>query len=217
VWRRGALDCGAAVNLLTALLLFQLRSCTVDRMPVVLVSSSFESMPALVVPGSLDPMPVTLVGFCGEPTEPTFRSLACADLPLDSDCGQLASLWQHVYRPKRLVVLAECKEVTGTIRAKRVEPDGDVHIQLKLDDGLQALLNQKNRTRQHGCLVVEPVCIHPVTQTDAKEACRSFVSPVTVPKVGARVRVVGSYVLDNEGGHGWREIHPVSVLEEIKP
>ena len=47
---------------------------------------------------------------------------------------------------------------------------GDYHIQLKLDPGQPRFLNTKNMTKQKGCLVMEPICIKPVTQEDAKKS-----------------------------------------------
>jgi hypothetical protein len=127
-----------------------------------------------------------------------------------------SSLWQHVYKAYRLEVIEECKTVTGTINLIRKEKDGDLHIQLKLDKGQGYLLNKKNKTRQKGCLVLEPVCIGKVTQQSALGYCDDYVNKVYIPEVGEHVRVTGSYVLDTEAGHGWREIHPVTKIEVIK-
>jgi hypothetical protein len=54
------------------------------------------------------------------------------------------------------------------------EPDGDFHIRLALDPGQEDLLNEKNMTVQHGDLVIEPICEHPVTQADAIGSCENF-------------------------------------------
>ncbi len=57
------------------------------------------------------------------------------------------TLWNHVYKPSRLVVQEKCVTVTGTIvdatanqkthrkDGVRHEPDGDIHGWLKLDPG----------------------------------------------------------------------------------
>jgi len=79
---------------------------------------------------------------------------AAASAQLATTCD--ASLWNHVYHPARLVRLHECMRVTGTIVLKRPEPDGDVHIQLKLDKKFLPLLNATNKSRQGGNLVLEP-------------------------------------------------------------
>jgi hypothetical protein len=125
-------------------------------------------------------------------------------------CTQnIDKLWQHVYHPDRLTVIQKCKTVTGTIALIRSEKDGDYHIQIKLDPGQSALLNQTNIDRQDGNLVVEPICEHKVTQASAKAACLNFSYPIDKLQKGTHVTVIGSYVHDTEGGHGWMEIHPI--------
>jgi hypothetical protein len=127
------------------------------------------------------------------------------------------SLWQHVYHPQRLQVVEKCIAVTGTVHHVKKEADGDDHIQLQLDTQFASLLNDRNKTAQADCLILEPICENPVTQADAITACRDFHSSVEVPSKGTHVRVLGSYVLDTEKpGHGWMEIHPVTSIE-VRP
>jgi len=135
-----------------------------------------------------------------------------------------SGLWAHVYNPKRLLIVQWCIAVTGTIRSRRAEPDGDDHIRLELDPKFRGLLNAENKAHQRDCLVLEPVCEHAVTQEDAKAACRGYDPGPEVrdgtgarwPRAGTRVRVTGAYVLDTERpGHSWMEIHPVSSIEVI--
>ncbi len=113
----------------------------------------------------------------------------------------------NVYHPDRLVLLDACKTVTGTVVLLRREPDGDWHIQLRLDSGQESLLSAKNVSEQSGNLVLEIICANPVTQADAVSACASYRNTVDAPPMGARIVVVGPYVLDS--AHGWNEIHPV--------
>lgn len=120
----------------------------------------------------------------------------------------LASLWKHIYHPYRLRVLSRCKTVRGTVTEVRWEPDGDLHILLRASPGL---VNAANRAYEHGDLVLEEICQGNVTQADAVAACRGLSQNVTVPSVGDKITVSGSYVLDAD--HGWREIHPVSRLK----
>ncbi len=128
-----------------------------------------------------------------------------------------ASLWEHVYHKQRLVVVERCVSVTGVIKHKKPEADGDEHIQMLLDPSDDALLNDRNRTSQHGALVVEPVCQRAVTQPDAIAACRDFHSDVDIPtQKKARVTVLGAYVLDKEANHGWMEIHPVTSITVVQ-
>jgi hypothetical protein len=148
--------------------------------------------------------------------KPNVTAFVAASKPFIAT-GCDATLWDHVYHPKRLVVVQKCISVTGTIYHAKKEADGDDHIQLKLDDQYAGLLNDRNNVGQKGCLVLEPICQNAVTQTDAIEACRDFHSDVEVPKKGSHVRVLGSYVLDSEQpGHGWMEIHPVTSIEVVQ-
>ena len=128
------------------------------------------------------------------------------------------SLWEHVYHPRRLAVVEKCIAVTGTIHHVKKEADGDEHIQLQLDSQFEGLLNDRNRTAQASCLILEPVCQNPISQADAVEACREFHSAVELPtEKHAHVKVLGSYVLDTEKpGHGWMEIHPVTRIEVVQ-
>jgi hypothetical protein len=129
------------------------------------------------------------------------------------------SLWSHVYAgtfasaQDRLQVIQDCVSVTGTIATALKEADGDFHIRLRLDPEFSSMLNAKNRSGQHGALVVEPVCMNPVKQKDTKNehVCDGFSQDVYSPDMrGAHVRVTGAYVTDME--HGWNEIHPVTSI-----
>ncbi len=120
-------------------------------------------------------------------------------------------LSRHVYHPKRLVVLKPCIEVTGKLVFRRDEPDGDAHLRLELDPQFKSLLNTRNRTAQHGALVVEPICEKKPVQKDAIAVCRG-VTGIDIPKLGTRVRVLGPYVRDDAPNHGWNEIHPPTSI-----
>jgi hypothetical protein len=128
-----------------------------------------------------------------------------------NDCDQ--SLWGHVYNPSRLQIIDSCKSVTGIIDSIRSEADGDFHIRLKLDSQFSNLINSANIKGQHGEIVVEPICINPVTQADAISSCQNFRQNISIPRVGTHVEVTGSYVLDKEHG-GWAEIHPVTSIRK---
>ena len=124
------------------------------------------------------------------------------------------TLWNHVYHKNRLKVIEQCKIVRGIIIKEKNEKDGDLHILLKLDSGQENLLNDMNINQQKGCLVIEPICEHDVTQQDAIEACEGYVNKVYIPKKGEHVEVTGSYVNDTQ--HGWNEIHPITKITIIK-
>ncbi len=134
-------------------------------------------------------------------------------------------LMQHIYHPARLKVLAACKTVTGVVDLIRLpEPDGDTHVNLKLDPGQDSLIHRPgvapgsaedyaNTRFQHGDLVTEAICQHQVLQPDAISACAGFHDPITIPPVGTHVEVTGVYVLDQD--HGWTELHPISAIKRI--
>jgi hypothetical protein len=123
-----------------------------------------------------------------------------------------SSLWDHVYHPDRLHVIDACRTVTGTVEAIRKEEDGDLHVLLKPDPAYADLVNAANKAEQHGDLVLEPVCVGPVTQPDAEAACQGFQFRMPVIHDGEHVQVTGSYVLDKR--HNWMEIHPVSSISQ---
>jgi hypothetical protein len=122
-----------------------------------------------------------------------------------SACG--TALWRHVFHADRLRLVRRCMTVRGRVTELRWEPDGDLHILLATRPGL---VNADNDKYEHGDLVLEEICQGSVTQADAVAACRGVPHDLTVPSVGERVRVSGSYVLDAD--HGWMEIHPVTNL-----
>jgi uncharacterized protein YraI len=142
----------------------------------------------------------------------------------DSSAQCDASLWAHVYNADRLIVHAQCIAITGTIvdatngkqhDGVRHEKDGDTHGWLKLDASFDTLINNGNRSKEGSNLVFEIVCRFHVTQNDAKAACpASYHTSVTLPPVGSHVRMVGSYVMDNNHDK-WMEIHPVTSITVI--
>ena len=129
----------------------------------------------------------------------SYPAIGCA--PTDQD--------RYVYNPDRLVVKARCLRVSGVIDAVRQEADGDLHILLRLDAPYQRYLTPANQGQELGDLVVEPVCVHPVSQADAIAACAADPDPIqNLPHTGMRVWMEGRYVLDMGHG-GWAELHPL--------
>jgi hypothetical protein len=124
------------------------------------------------------------------------------------------SLWNHVYNPSRLQIVNSCITITGTIDSIRAEKDGDLHIRLSVDSQYSHLINQANKDKQFGDLVLEPICVREVTQASAISACQNFRQNIDIPHVGTHVKVTGSYVLDHEHSH-WAEIHPITSIQEI--
>ena len=108
-----------------------------------------------------------------------------------------------VYHPSRLVVKSRCRVASGTVEVVRFEPyDGDVHVELRLDEGQSGFLSRGN-DRLGGNLLLE------IVPTDRAR--------VPIPRVGSRISVVGPLVDDTS--HGWREIHPAWAISsgEIVP
>jgi hypothetical protein len=117
---------------------------------------------------------------------------------------------RYVYHPGRLAVQVACLRVTGTVAAVRYEADGDLHILLALDPAFAHLLTPANQGVELGDLVIEPVCVRPVSQADAIATCASDPDPLAgpFPVVGERVWMEGRYVFDLDHG-GWAELHPL--------
>jgi hypothetical protein len=121
----------------------------------------------------------------------------------------------NVRDPKRLRVLRRCVTATGVIHFAQRENDDDVHISFRVDRGDRYLLNNGNRKKHHGTLVVEIV---PADQPGCRKGehvrfgtCTG--ADVRTPRRGERVRVTGPWVLDQP--HGWREIHPAWRIERL--
>ncbi len=97
--------------------------------------------------------------------------------------------------------------ITGTVEVIRSEADGDYHILFRIDAAFANLVNNGNIAKQHGFLVLEPVCEIRVTQRDALSACAGVSPSVPRPVVGIHYSATGAYVLDQT--HGWMELHPL--------
>ena len=138
---------------------------------------------------------------------------AGSKLALSQSAGCDASLWNHVYNPKRLKRVAACITVTGVITESSADDDGDQHFLLKLDPGQDRLLNKRNRKKKGGDIVLEIVCANPIKLKKVKSACVGYTNHIAIPAVGAHVRATGTYVIDSH--NGWAEIHPVSKIEGI--
>lgn len=144
-----------------------------------------------------------------EPSQISPINTTTTQIPSLTQCD--TSLWDHIYHPNRLQIVQQCITVSGMIEKSISEKDGDYHIRVKLDPQYSNLINSVNNDKQHGDLVVEPICQHTVTQADAISACQNFNGHVNIPPVGTRVKITGSYVLDLQHG-GWAEIHPVTSI-----
>ena len=135
-----------------------------------------------------------------------------AEVSQSAATGCDASLWNHVYSPKRLQQLSSCLSVTGMIDESNVDEDGDQHFLLKLDPGQDTLVNKRNEKKKSGDIVLEIVCANPTTMKKPKSACAGYTNPIRIPAVGEHVKATGTYVIDSH--NGWAEIHPVSTFSK---
>ena len=147
-------------------------------------------------------------------TATSFVALNVKDSSVTDPSACDPDLWKYVYNPSRLQVIEKCMTVTGVIEESSADDDGDQHMLLKLDAGQENLLKKKNIDKKNGDLVIEAVCINNITNKKVGGACNGYVNHVQLPKVGAYVKVTGSYVTDTH--NGWTEIHPISKIEIIK-
>lgn len=140
-----------------------------------------------------------------------YESHNTASHPVASVCSDPASISNHVYNPERLELVNPCIRASGVVDALREEADGDYHLILHLDPADANLTNAANDQYQHGDLVVEIICVLPITQQDATSACENYTNRILVPAVGQHIIVSGPYVLDTDHSN-WAEIHPVYSL-----
>jgi hypothetical protein len=118
---------------------------------------------------------------------------------LDAGGCRTGDVLTGVWKPSRLQMLEPCRTLTGTVASVRTETDGDYHITVLPDAGYEDFINQRNRSVQHGGVVVEVI---PADQ-----------SLVTPPRKGEHVRVTGAFVLDRD--HGWLELHPAWSIAPV--
>jgi hypothetical protein len=138
-----------------------------------------------------------------------------------------------VYLSGRLRLLDRCRTVSGTVDCSKQEPDGDVHVRLRLDPQYAGLLTPANalqtcagQTGPH--LVVEIIPQHPqgvLFRTNNADA-GGFIDP-TMPAPGEHITVTGPYVIDTNSLHrilyqgkaaeNWAEIHPAWGIRVDQP
>jgi hypothetical protein len=108
-----------------------------------------------------------------------------------------------------------CITVVGEVTwIHYINTDGDANFNVKLDSKYNSLLTPANNSPEfNGAIHVEVVCQGPNNSKDPIKVnqCKNpeYNGPIFyLPRVGTRVQVTGTYLLDaNEGGHA--EIHPV--------
>jgi len=135
------------------------------------------------------------------------KRFASAGCPADP----AAYLKKHVWSPSRLEIIEPCITVTGVLTDVRPILDGDLHIRLRLDLPYEGLLNDANRSRQAGQLVIEPACRWAPWRRNSTGPCKNRGYSLTIPKNGTRVRVTGTFVFDRD--HAWNELHPIFKMD----
>lgn len=116
-----------------------------------------------------------------------------------------ASLWDHVFTPKRLIIVEPCVVYRGILVLPVPQFDGDYHIMIRPDPGFESF------EPSQPLFNVEVMCVVPVLKSAAAaETCASWHQDIVIPPPGAHVEIVGAYVMD--GSHGWHEIHPVTSI-----
>ena len=119
----------------------------------------------------------------------------------------------HIYLPRRLDFKG-CRTVTGTIEQIKIEPDGDSHALLKLDDNYKNMLTQQNYAKQQGYLVIEDTCHAAPSNVLVHLVCLNYASALPAPKLHGRYEITGNYVIDDWHG-SWAEIHGLTELKLI--
>jgi hypothetical protein len=128
-----------------------------------------------------------------------------------------------VYLPFRLHVKKRCVTVTGIVDCLRREPDGDVHIELRLTRAYRRLLTPANAFQRCPHHTGPHLVVEIIPQRDQfpfldnSASLAGFVTP-RAPPAGALITVTGPYVLDTNALHDlivpgrnvadWAEIHP---------
>jgi hypothetical protein len=138
-----------------------------------------------------------------------------------------------VYLSGRLRQIDRCRTVSGTVDCTKVEPDGDVHVRLRLDPQYAGLLKPANDLQTCSGhpgphLVVEIIPQHPegiLFRTNNADA-GGFIDPPT-PAPGDHIIASGPYVIDTNSLHrilyqgraaeNWAEIHPAWAIRVDHP
>src|SRR5437773_4072974 len=90
-------------------------------------------------------------------TPPSSISPSSQGVPARRTACRAGDPLANVYHPERLHVVSRCRTVTGVVMSVKHEPDGDYHINVRLDPKYAAMVNSANKSREGGNLVVEIV------------------------------------------------------------
>ena len=133
-----------------------------------------------------------------------------------------------VYLSGRLRLIDRCTTLSGTADCLKVEPDGDVHLRLRVDSHFTSMLRSANALQTCADhpgphLVVEIIPQHPrgiLFRTNSADG-GGFIDP-PLPRPGDHIVVTGPYVIDTNSLHrilyqgraaeNWAEIHPAWAI-----
>jgi hypothetical protein len=138
-----------------------------------------------------------------------------------------------VYVPERLQVLDRCSTVSGTVDCLKLEPDGDVHLRVRLDPQFDRFLTPANALQTcadhpEPHLVVEIIPQHKqdLIFRDNNADAGGFITPAT-PRPGDHITLTGPHVIDKNILHrilyqgrpaeNWAEIHPAWSIRVDRP
>ena len=130
-----------------------------------------------------------------------------------SNCKDPDSISSHVYSPSRLQIVRACLTVSGTVAVGGIDPnpDGDIHVNLRVDPQYQYLVNDGDKQYQGGTLLLEIICAHSVAPLQLPMECQSYNNTIPIPAANQHITVTGPYILDTNH-YNWAEIHPVYTL-----
>jgi hypothetical protein len=138
-----------------------------------------------------------------------------------------------VYLSGRLRLVDRCRTVSGTVDCLKLEPDGDYHVRLRVDEQYAALLASANDLQTctghagpHLVVEIIPQHSHGVLFRTNNADAGGFNDP-RMPGPGDHVTVTGPYVIDTNSLHrilyqgraaeNWAEIHPAWGLRVDEP
>jgi hypothetical protein len=138
-----------------------------------------------------------------------------------------------VYLSGRLHLLDRCRTVTGTVDCFKAEPDGDIHVRLRVDPQYAGLLTPANGLQTcaghpgpHLVVEIIPQRAQGVLFRTNNAQSGGFITPAN-PAAGDHIRVTGPYVIDTNSLHrilyhgqaaeNWAEIHPAWAIGVDRP
>ena len=125
-------------------------------------------------------------------------------------------MWSHIYKPEKLEIIDSLVTFTGTVQHLKEKSGSAYHILIEPDRKYKSMLNEENKNKQKGCLVVVPIYSSESDSMKPAEIAKKgdYVNKVKIPSKGDRVRVRGAFIKDKK--KGWNGIMPVLTIQKIK-